>query len=375
MTIDRNRQYRKAGIAVAGALLGVTLVAVPIIGQGYLAADLDASAREALRRGEPADADVVFSGREAVVSGPDVAAAQLRSAAAAVRSVPGVRWVRIRSSAVGEPGSAGPTGDHQTVAGPAVSPTHAPDSSTTGTVQRSAIDPSVRIVARRDGVLLEGTVPSDADADALVAQSERLFGAPVISRLVIDPACAGSAWLDRFVTGLAAFPTISGIDLTASGAGLALDGTVADDAARHSLRQTVGGLGLKVSNTVTIAPTSPVSAVDAARINATVVYFGWGCYELDAAGRQALDAILPALRAGKVAIDINGYVSLPHAGDAVADSQRRADAVRAHLIRGGVRADRIAAVGHGAANPAGSNDTAAGRAANQRATLTVKGSN
>jgi outer membrane protein OmpA-like peptidoglycan-associated protein len=50
-------------------------------------------------------------------------------------------------------------------------------------------------------------------------------------------------------------------------------------------------------------------------------------------------------------------------------SQQRADAVRSFLIRRGVSADVVTARGYGDNNPIASNDTAEGRAANQRIEL------
>ena len=53
-------------------------------------------------------------------------------------------------------------------------------------------------------------------------------------------------------------------------------------------------------------------------------------------------------------------------------SQRRADAVRRHLVDMGVNAARLKAVGHGEADPIASNSSAAGRAANRRVVATAK---
>ncbi|MSQ01593.1 MAG: OmpA family protein [Myxococcales bacterium] len=47
-------------------------------------------------------------------------------------------------------------------------------------------------------------------------------------------------------------------------------------------------------------------------------------------------------------------------------SQRRAEAVRAFLLRRGVEADRVVAPGYGTARPLANNDTEAGRARNRR---------
>jgi outer membrane protein OmpA-like peptidoglycan-associated protein len=52
-------------------------------------------------------------------------------------------------------------------------------------------------------------------------------------------------------------------------------------------------------------------------------------------------------------------------------SQRRADAVRSHLVRQGVDAGRISTMGAGKASPVASNDTAAGRQQNRRVEVII----
>jgi len=47
-------------------------------------------------------------------------------------------------------------------------------------------------------------------------------------------------------------------------------------------------------------------------------------------------------------------------------SEKRADSVKAHLVKKGVAADRIVTKGMGKANPVGDNKTKAGRAQNRR---------
>lgn len=52
-------------------------------------------------------------------------------------------------------------------------------------------------------------------------------------------------------------------------------------------------------------------------------------------------------------------------------SQRRADAIKAYLIKQGIAADRLAAAGFGSEQPVASNATAKGRSENRR--VEIKG--
>lgn len=75
---------------------------------------------------------------------------------------------------------------------------------------------------------------------------------------------------------------------------------------------------------------------------------------------------------GKVAIA--GYTdNQGSASHNLALSKSRAQATRSYLAAHGAAASRMAAVGHGAADPVASNATAAGRASNRRIEFTVQG--
>jgi OmpA-OmpF porin, OOP family len=83
-----------------------------------------------------------------------------------------------------------------------------------------------------------------------------------------------------------------------------------------------------------------------------------------------LTSILSACSTAQVRLE--GYTD--NTGDATANktlSQQRADAVKAMLVKNGIDAARIEAVGYGSSKPLGSNDTDEGRAKNRRTELTV----
>jgi outer membrane protein OmpA-like peptidoglycan-associated protein len=97
---------------------------------------------------------------------------------------------------------------------------------------------------------------------------------------------------------------------------------------------------------------------------------------LDAAGRAAITAVAEFLRAHPGhAVFVEAHVD---ATRSELESQRlselRAEAVRSMLVRSGVAADRLYAVGYGHARPAATGATAAGRVANRRVEIVIGGS-
>ncbi|MBS1628060.1 MAG: OmpA family protein [Bacteroidetes bacterium] len=72
-------------------------------------------------------------------------------------------------------------------------------------------------------------------------------------------------------------------------------------------------------------------------------------------------------------ISIEGYTdNTGKAAANVALSQKRADAVKAYLVKKGINADRLTATGYGDASPVGDNKTVKGRAENRRVEFKVK---
>jgi len=363
---------QKVGAAVVGILLGGTAIAGALVGQNTNANSLEPKAVTALQNAGISGVDVSFKGREAYLTGQGMTDAQLQQAKQVVESVYGVRWARI----TGNNTSAVPVTPAPTSLPP--TPT-APPTTTTAPTTAPAVQPAVNIATGANGVTLSGTVATQAEADALAAQAERVFGSPVINQLKVDPSVDDPAWVNGMITALQGSPAITGGSLTAGGTGVSIGGVVAKDADAAALQASLaafqaGAGGVPVTNTVTVAAPSSSSLTpdQIAQINATVVNFANGTYSLSDTAMKNLDTVIPLLANSTAKVEIDGYVSTPHpAGREVTDSTRRAQAVADYLVAHGIDASRLTVVGRGTDNPVASNDTAEGQAANRRATLTV----
>lgn len=103
------------------------------------------------------------------------------------------------------------------------------------------------------------------------------------------------------------------------------------------------------------------------------VTFDAGTAQLTPASRLAVNTLLVLLRTYPTTdVQVDGYTD--NIGDAAENkklSGDRAAAVQAVLLRGGISAARVTTAGYGQEHPRASNETAAGRAANQRLELVV----
>jgi OOP family OmpA-OmpF porin len=94
---------------------------------------------------------------------------------------------------------------------------------------------------------------------------------------------------------------------------------------------------------------------------------------LKASAHDSLRSVAAAMKANDdLKIEVQGYTdSVGTDENNLALSQRRAEAVKAFLVKEGIAADRIEAKGYGEADPVDSNDTPAGRANNRRVAFKV----
>jgi OmpA-OmpF porin, OOP family len=80
-----------------------------------------------------------------------------------------------------------------------------------------------------------------------------------------------------------------------------------------------------------------------------------------------------AMRCPTASIEVGGHTDTDGEADAnMALSQRRAQAVVDYMVRAGVPADRLKAVGYGETEPVASNDTDEGKAQNRRIEFLVR---
>jgi outer membrane protein OmpA-like peptidoglycan-associated protein len=188
------------------------------------------------------------------------------------------------------------------------------------------------------------------------AQATDASGRPVTGRVIY--------WADS-VPNVA---TLSGTgQATAVGNGAAL------------ILATVDGVTGSTMLTVALAAPAPAPALAAAaapialpEVGATLVLrnviFRPNSAVLPPEAQPDLDAVAQAMQAiPNARWEIGGYTS--DMGNATRNqllSRRRALAIRAYLVRQGVPATRLAAVGYGPQNPVASNANAAGRRQNMR---------
>jgi outer membrane protein OmpA-like peptidoglycan-associated protein len=104
------------------------------------------------------------------------------------------------------------------------------------------------------------------------------------------------------------------------------------------------------------------------------VQFGFDEASLSATGQQALDIFIEDLksRGENVFIEIQGHTDST-GGEAynLELGERRGDAVRRYLSRGGIPLHRMSVISYGMSAPVADNSTAEGRAMNRRVTLVV----
>jgi outer membrane protein OmpA-like peptidoglycan-associated protein len=343
---------------VLALLLG--LLVLPI-SKSRIDDDLAAQARESLTRNGIDDVDATSDWATITLRGPAAASAGALAAAERMPNRSAVDDVRyIAADGVGSP-----------------EPATEPD------VTATIVEPGTPSRVR-----LTGSVPSQADRDALVDAARAAYGANAVDDqlTVTGGSTSASAVVPRLAEVISTLaPEVTTATARLDAGGLTVSGTArAADAAERAnaavAKVAQADPALQVRGT--IGPPAPAAGPDAgtlqadltAAVQARGIVFATNSSRLTPGANRTLDRVATLLAAAPTtAVLVSGYTDdqgVPTAN--VALSQRRAEAVRAALIQRGISATRLTAVGRGSASPVASNATEAGRTLNRRITFTVQ---
>jgi OmpA-OmpF porin, OOP family len=242
---------------------------------------------------------------------------------------------------------------------------------------------------------IHATVGSEEEKAKLLAALSTKFGADQLNATIdVDPATKPASWLDK-LDGLLPLMQLPGAEAKLSGENIELSGAAAD--ARNGWMDklkslfgagfTIGTFDVKgaVENakesfmSAFSSLSDDCSATDVTKVlNLQVINFRTGSDvpPQDAQLALAKSAQLLKTCAGKdktVKLNVGGYSdNVGVAASNLALSKKRAEAVRAFLVKHGVPADSLTAQGFGDAHPVADNTTASGRFANRRIDFAVQ---
>lgn len=239
---------------------------------------------------------------------------------------------------------------------------------------------------------LTATVGSEADKAALLDALTKKFGAGhFTANIAVDPDTRPADWLSHLdallplmalpgaevkldgphieLSGAAANAKLGWLDRLKSLFGATyqigsfnVDQAVAD--ATQTFRSAINGL---------LAPDSSCAVADVVKVlNLQVINFASASARVPASAiddlRQSAQVLMACSRNGRAAkLEVAGYSD--NVGVAAVNlslSKKRAESVRAFLVKTGVPADSLIAQGYGDARPVADNDTESGRFANRR---------
>jgi OmpA-OmpF porin, OOP family len=242
---------------------------------------------------------------------------------------------------------------------------------------------------------IQATVGSEEEKVKLLAALTEKFGADHLNATIsVDPDTKPASWLDK-LDGLLPLMQLPGAEAKLSGEKIELSGSAAD--VRNGWMdklKTLFGAGFTigtfdVKQAVENAKESFMSAFsslsddcsaeDVAKVlNLQVINFRTGSDVPPQDAQLALAKSAQMLKAceakGKaVKLNVGGYSdNVGPASTNLSLSKKRAEAVRAFLVKHGVSADSLMAQGFGDAHPIADNSTASGRFANRRIDFAVQ---
>ena len=239
---------------------------------------------------------------------------------------------------------------------------------------------------------LTATVGSEAEKAALINALTKKFGADhVAANITVDPDTKPADWLSH-LDALLPLMALPGAEVKLDGARIELSGTAANaklgwlerlkslfgasyQIGAFNAEQAVADATQSFRSAIKdlLAPDSSCVVADVVKVlNLQVINFTSASARVPASAvddlRQSAQVLMACSHNGKAAkLEVAGY-SDNVGGDQqnLLLSKKRAESVRAFLVRTGVPADSLTAQGYGDARPVASNDTESGRFANRR---------
>ena len=245
-----------------------------------------------------------------------------------------------------------------------------------------------------EGLTLSGQVRNEAARREILGIAQAYYAGNVIDRMEIAPTMPDD-WLVLLRAGLPHFARFQsgemGLYPGPGEAGFAIEGEVSASTLQY-LQQDLAGIASPYPVTLFADPvdvdvseiagidfsSDPVAACQQAfaRVLAgNSVTFESGAATISRASGSTLDKLMTVSHrcAPDLVLEVGGHTD--SGGDRAANialSEARAAAVRAYMVGAGFDPDRLSAVGYGPDQPAQSNDTPEGRAANRRIEFRVR---
>ncbi|MFM0073183.1 OmpA family protein [Paraburkholderia sediminicola] len=239
---------------------------------------------------------------------------------------------------------------------------------------------------------LTAMVGSEAEKTQLIDALTKRFGADhFVANVTVDQDIKPADWLAR-LDGLLPLMALPGAEVKVDGAHVELSGSAANakfgwldklkslfgtsyQIGSFNVEQAVANATENFRGAIKglLTPDSSCATADVVKVlNLQVINFASAGARVPASALEDLNQSAQVLNAcarnGKTAkLEVAGYSD--NVGGAQANlqlSKKRAEAVRAYLVKAGVPADSLVAQGYGDADPVASNDTASGRFANRR---------
>ena len=228
---------------------------------------------------------------------------------------------------------------------------------------------------------LNGVVPSDAIKAQIDAELKKTFGdGNYINNLTVAADVKPANWLAK-LSGLFDWFKLPGSEVTFNGDTITLSGTAASlkDKLQAFVGDTTKVEGLNIAEAAQMATGNALDALNKLKPDASgddvlkamslqIINFASGSTEIPAENQAALSKAAEFLKAQSAfKFEIGGHADNVGKSDAnLALSDKRAQAVRAFLVKNGVAAANITAKGYGDTTPVADNTTETGRLKNRR---------